>query len=199
MAQVRNISKQSTNITYKVDDSTGDVEVKKWVDSATADTMDMDDPSGIHTKGYVRVFGAIKSFGNKRYIGAHSIRPVTDINEFLCSMLDATAAHLFFTRGPPGSAGAGGAAGGDATMSDYAAGDQKPDNSGVPKFWQDIYRIIQVIPQGEAGIHAQEVASKMGAAMMDVHRAMEEMAAQALLFSTTDEYTFAVLDPNRVM
>ncbi|KAJ5638638.1 hypothetical protein N7528_001028 [Penicillium herquei] len=197
VAQVRNISKQSTNITYKVDDSTGDVEVKKWVDSATADSMDVDDPNGIHTKGYVRVYGSIKSFGNKRYVGAHSIRPVTDINEFLCSMLEATASHLFFTRGPPGGAagGAAGGAGGDAAMVDY--GGPPAHNKALQKmspFARDIYNLLRTEPQDDTGLHLQVVANKLGLPPTDVARAGEELLNAGVIFSTLDEQTWAILD-----
>lgn len=192
VAQVRNISKQSTNITYKVDDSTGDCEVKKWVDSATADTMDMDDPNGIHTKGYVRVLGAIKSFGNKRYIGAHSIRPVTEVNEFLCSLLDAAAVHLFFTRGPPG--GTGGAYG-DSVIVDYGG----PDSHNralhnMSPITKDVYSLLRTEPQDDTGLHLQTIAGKLGLPNMDVARAGEELLNAGVIFSTLDEHTWAILE-----
>ncbi|KAJ5083370.1 Nucleic acid-binding OB-fold [Penicillium angulare] len=196
VAQVRNISKQSTNITYKVDDSTGDVEVKKWVDSATADTMDMDDPNGIHTKGYVRVLGAIKSFGNRRYIGAHSIRPVTEINEFLCSMLDAAAVHLFFTRGPSGDgAGVAASASGFSAMTDY--GGPEAHNRALHNmspFAKDIYQLLRTEPQDDTGLHMQTIGTKLGIPNMDVARAGEELLNAGVIFSTLDESTWAILD-----
>ena len=205
VGQVRNISSQSTNVTYKIDDGTGEVEVKKWVDSATADSMDTDEhkASGngkeeVELNGYARVFGAIKSFGNKRYIGAHSVRPLKNINELNCHLLEATAVHLFFTRGPPGGAAAGSneAAGGDAVMGgadDFGAGQNKAlvNMSPVAK---KIYNVLKTEPQDDTGLHLQQIASKLNLPATDVARAGEELLNAGVIFSTMDEQTWAILE-----
>ncbi|KAJ5584841.1 uncharacterized protein N7459_004641 [Penicillium hispanicum] len=202
VGQVRNISSQSTNITYKIDDGTGELEVKKWVDSATADSMDTDEGKGpgdgkneIELNGYARVFGSIKTFGNKRYIGAHSVRPLKDINELHCHILEATAVHLFFTRGPPG-AGAGAGAGGDAVMGgadDYGAGDNKALMSTSP-LARKVYNLLKTEPQDDTGLHLQQIASKLNIPATDVARAGEELIAAGVIFSTMDEQTWAILE-----
>lgn len=204
VGQVRNISSQSTNITYKIDDGTGEVEVKKWVDSATADSMDTDEgkapadgKSEVELNGYARVFGAIKSFGNKRYIGAHSVRPLTNINELHCHILEATAVHLFFTRGPPGGPGAGAnAATGDAAMGgadDYGAGQNRALMSMSP-LAKKIYNLLKTDPQDETGLHMQQIASKLNLPATDVARAGEELLGAGVIFSTMDEQTWAILE-----
>ncbi|KAJ5097919.1 Nucleic acid-binding OB-fold [Penicillium argentinense] len=204
VGQVRNISSQSTNITYKIDDGTGEIEVKKWVDSATGDSMDTDEKGPgdgkmeVVLNGYARVFGAIKSFANKRYIGAHSVRPMTNINELHCHLLEATAVHLFFTRGPPGGAGAGGnaAAGGDAVMGgaeDYGGGQNKALLS-VSPLAKKIYHLLKTEPQDDAGMELQHIASKLNLPTMDVARAGEELLNAGIIFSTMNEHTWAILE-----
>jgi replication factor A2 len=207
VGQVRNISSQSTNITYKIDDGTGEVEVKKWVDSATADSMDTDEgkapgdgKSEVELNGYARVFGAIKSFGNKRYIGAHSVRPLTNINELHCHILEATAVHLFFTRGPPGGTGAGAGAGsnaaGDAVMGgadDYGAGQNRALMSMSP-LAKKIYNLLKTEPQDDTGLHMQQIASKLNLPATDVARAGDELLGAGVIFSTMDEQTWAILE-----
>ncbi|KAJ5295847.1 hypothetical protein PENANT_c001G05696 [Penicillium antarcticum] len=206
IGQVRNISSQSTNITYKIDDGTGEIEVKKWVDSTTADNMDTDDgkapgdgKSELEVNGYARVFGSVKSFGNKRYIGAHSVRPLSDINELHAHLLEATAVHLFFTRGPPGGAApAGGAAGagGDAVMGgadDYGAGQNKALASMGPVA-KKIYSLLRNEPQDDTGVHMQVIAAKLNIPAMEVAKAGEELLSTGVIFSTTDEQTWAVLE-----
>jgi replication factor A2 len=205
VGQVRNISSQSTNITYKIDDGTGEVEVKKWVDSATADSMDTDEgkapgdgKSEVELNGYARVFGAIKSFGNKRYIGAHSVRPLTNINELHCHILEATAVHLFFTRGPPGGpgAGAGANAAGDAVMGgadDYGAGQNRALMSMSP-LAKKIYNLLKTEPQDDTGLHMQQIASKLNLPATDVARAGDELLGAGVIFSTMDEQTWAILE-----
>ncbi|KAI2686290.1 hypothetical protein CBS147355_1777 [Penicillium roqueforti] len=206
MGQIRNISSQSTNVTYKIDDGTGEVEVKKWVDSATADSMDTDDGKApadgkteVELNGHARVFGSIKSFGNKRYIGAHSVRPLTDINELHTHLLEATAVHLFFTRGPPGGGGgaaAGNAGGVDAVMGgadDYGAGQNKALAS-MSLVAKKIYNLLKTEPQDDTGLHMQVIASKLNMPASEVGSAGEELLGAGVIFSTMDEQTWAILE-----
>ncbi|KAJ5357025.1 hypothetical protein N7517_011634 [Penicillium concentricum] len=206
MGQVRNISSQSTNVTYKIDDGTGEIEVKKWVDSTTADNMDTDDgkaPGDGKTElvlnGYARVFGSIKSFGNKRYIGAHSVRPLSNINELHTHLLEATVVHLFFTRGPPGAAPAGGNAavgGTDAVMGgadDYSGGQNKALAS-MSLVAKKIYNLLKTEPQDDTGLHMQVIASKLNIPATEVARAGEELLSAGVIFSTMDEQTWAILE-----
>ncbi|KAJ5629041.1 Nucleic acid-bindingOB-fold [Penicillium lividum] len=192
IGRVRNVSKQSTNITYIVDDYSGRVEVKKWVDAAY---MDIDETKGdIQNRVYVRVLGAIKSFGNKRYIAAHSIQPVTDVNQFYCSMLDATAAHLFFTRGPPGG-GSAGSADGAAVQGGQDSNGQDRILAGVSPFARDMYNLLKAESSQDAnGLHLQTIAAKLGLPAMDVGKAGDELLNAGLIFSTLDEHTWAILD-----
>lgn len=204
MGQVRNISSQSTNVTYIIDDGTGECEVKKWIDSTTADNMDTDDGKApgdgkteLQLNGYARVFGSIKSFANKRYIGAHSVRPLSNINELHTHLLEATAVHLFFTRGPPGSAAAGGnAAGGDAVMggADNYGGGQNKALASMSLVAKKIYNLLKTEPQDDTGLHMQVIASKLNMPATEVARAGEELLGAGVIFSTMDEQTWAILE-----
>ncbi|CAI7570477.1 unnamed protein product [Penicillium viridicatum] len=204
MGQVRNISSQSTNVTYIIDDGTGGVEVKKWIDSATADNMDTDDGKApgdgkteVQLNGFARVFGSMKSFNNKRYIGAHSVRPMSNINALHTHLLEATAVHLFFTRGPPGGAAAGGNAGGaDAVMGgadDYSGGQNKALAS-MSLVAKKIYNLLKTEPQDDTGLHMQVIASKLSMPATEVARAGEELLGAGVIFSTMDEQTWAILE-----
>ncbi|KAJ5986060.1 Nucleic acid-binding OB-fold [Penicillium sp. IBT 35674x] len=183
IGRVRNISKQSTNITYIVDDYSGRVEVKKWVDAAY---MDIDETKGdIQLGVYVRVLGAIKSFGNKRYIAAHSLQPVTDVNH----------RALVLHSGPPGGNGSGdGGAGG--------AGIDGGDNynghdrvlSGLSPFARDMYNLLKTESHDATGLHLQTIASRLGLPAMDIGKAGNELLNAGLIFSTLDEETWAILD-----
>ncbi|KGO76210.1 Winged helix-turn-helix transcription repressor DNA-binding [Penicillium italicum] len=204
MGQVRNISSQSTNVTYIIDDGTGECEVKKWIDSATADNMDTDDGKApgdgkteLQLNGYARVFGSIKSFANKRYIGAHSVRPLSNINELHTHLLEATAVHLFFTRGPPGAAAAGGNAGGaDAVMggADNYGGGQNKALASMSLVAKKIYNLLKTEPQDDTGLHMQVIASKLNMPATEVARAGEELLGAGVIFSTMDEQTWAILE-----
>ncbi|KAJ5933321.1 hypothetical protein N7454_005650 [Penicillium verhagenii] len=195
IARVRNVSKQSTNVTYVTDDYTGRVEVKKWIDGEHADMDEKASP--IQVGVYVRVLGVIKSFGQKRYIAAHSINLMKDLSQLYCFMLEATASHLLFTRGPPGGGNTGGAAAGagGAGMDgvEYHSGQNKA-LSGVTPFARDMYNLLCTEPQDSSGLHMQTIASKLGLPAMDVSKAGNELLNAGLIFSTLDEETWAILE-----
>ncbi|EAL88959.1 possible replication factor-a protein [Aspergillus fumigatus A1163] len=205
IGQVRNISSQSTNVTYKIDDGTGEIEVKQWIDTQTADTMETDDGKAgtgknqVELNGFAKVFGKIKSFGNKRYVGAHCVRPTTNLNEVHCHLLEAAAIHLFFTRGPPGGGAAGGAsgAGANADAAMGGANDYGTGNSNLPAMSpaaRRVYNLLKTEPQSNEGLHAQLIAAKLNLPMPDVARAGEELLTAGVIFSTVDEQTWAILE-----
>ncbi|KAK2763319.1 replication factor A protein 2 [Arachnomyces sp. PD_36] len=218
VGQVRNISTQTTNITYKIDDGTGEVEVKQWLDEDTAqaigdDMMDIGNndpksskPQQVVLNGYARVFGKMKSFNNKRHVGAHVIRPLMDLNEVHCHLLEATAIHLYFTRGPPptaggdanaqgGAAAAGGAAAGAGAGA--AAGATAMGGNvlqGVSPTARKLYQTLANTTQSQDGLHVQHLAADMGLPVADVYKASEELLTNGLIFTTIDENTWAILE-----
>ncbi|RAH76316.1 single-stranded DNA-binding replication protein A medium subunit [Aspergillus japonicus CBS 114.51] len=215
IGQVRNISSQSTNVTYKIDDGTGEIEVKQWIDSSSAggDSMETDEHAGKsagsksqpEVDGYAKVFGKLKSFGNKRFVGAHCVRAVKDINEVHVHLLEAAAVHLFFTKGPAvnsasgqggaGGSGAGAGAGADASMGgveDYNSGGRAlPAMSPVAR---RVFNLLKTEPQSNEGLHAQLIAAKLSLPMPDVARAGDELLTAGVIFSTVDEQTWAILE-----
>lgn len=213
VGQVRNISTQSTNITYKVDDGTGEIEAKQWVDSTTArmdDDMDVDGTttkdgsaatkSKVELNGFVKVFGKLKVFGNKRFLGAHVVRPLTDLNELHTHFLEATAVHLFFLRGPPPSANSGGVANAGAKTGalegedNYAAAAGTRTLPAMSPAARRVYNLLKSEPQSNEGLHMQNISVKLGLPSTDVVKAGDELLSAGLIFSTVDELTWAILD-----
>lgn len=199
VGQIRNISTQTTNITYKVDDGTGVIEVKQWNDGdmSIAEQMgnDNDAKPKLIEEGYCRVWGKLKAFNNKKHVGAHVIRPVTDYNEINYHLLDATAIHLFFTRGPleigKGQNG--------ARTNDGATGAQQPvsNGPGLPSISAGARKLLQTLkatPQSNEGLHVQVLASQMGTNTNEAQRAAEELIGLGLIFTTVDEFTWALLE-----
>ncbi|KIV87702.1 hypothetical protein PV11_03232 [Exophiala sideris] len=200
VGQIQSISTQATNVTYRVDDGTGIIDAKQWIDSdQNADKMEVD-PSKpkLVENGYCRVWGRLKSFNNKRHVGAHIIRPITDYNEIHYHMLEATAVHLFFTRGPPSNAqsngqknaGANGTNGGHEDFGN-AAGGALPNVSPLAR---RVYATLKNTPQSNEGLHVQMIASQMGLPVTDVYKASEELLGVGVIFTTVDDNTWAVLD-----
>ncbi|KAL2869206.1 putative replication factor-a protein [Aspergillus lucknowensis] len=204
VGQLRNISRQSTNVTYKLDDGTGEIEAKQWVTPGTEDSMDTADDlapaaNGVEINGYAKVFGKLKSlYGDRKVVTTHSVKPITDINELHCHFLEAAAIHLFFTRGPPPSAGGGGGAK-DAAMGGVGAGGYGGETGGghlpaMSPVARRMYNLLKNKPQTNEGLAAQQIAAELGLPMADVARAGDELLTAGVIFSTVDEQTWALLE-----
>ncbi|KAK5998566.1 Replication factor A protein 2 [Cladobotryum mycophilum] len=199
VGQVRSVNPQPTNITIKIDDGTGQIEVKKWID---ADKQDDADP-GFEPDSHVRVWGRLKSFSNKRHVGAHVIRPVTDFNEVNYHLLEATYVHLFYSRGAIGGDGAPANANGDSMFVDGGAGynenaggnAQMPNKlSGCSAVSKKMYQYLNDAPGGGEGIHLNAISSTTGMSVRDVLTAADELLGQGLIYTTVDDETWAILE-----
>ncbi|CCF36157.1 hypothetical protein CH063_07785 [Colletotrichum higginsianum] len=202
VAQIRQISPQPTNITLKLDDGTGLIEVKKWVDTDKKDDAD----ANLEVEGYVRVWGRLKSFNNKRHVGAHFIRPVTDFNEVNYHLLEATYVHLYFSKGPVNGAGAGGADGmfvdgDDSYGSGAGAGAGAGGNSGqadklrgCSAAAQKIFNFINNSPGGNEGVNINRIVSGTGLSAQSVVAAADDLLGNGLIYPTVDDETWAILD-----
>ncbi|KAJ2783143.1 Replication factor A protein 2 [Coemansia interrupta] len=120
---VRNMNRQQVNLMYSVEDGTGKIDVRVW--NNDGDDMEVGEQTNpdIVEGQYVRVYGDLKFFNNKRHVSAHKVRPITDHNEITYHGIEAIYVHLTKTRGvapalranaaatASGSHGAGAAAG----------------------------------------------------------------------------------------
>ncbi|KAK6442545.1 Replication factor A protein 2 [Oleoguttula sp. CCFEE 5521] len=192
VGQVRNISQQTTNVTYKVDDGTGVVEVKVWVDSEVMNE-DGQDPKKVTEQAYVRVFGRLKVFGNKRHVGANVIRPIQDFNEISYHLLEATVVHLQATRGAPGDAKAAtnGAANAAANGMSTAASAQL---AGVSASARKVFECLRNSPQTNEGLHMQDIAIQVNMDVQAVMKAGEELLGNGVIYTTIDDHTWAIMD-----
>jgi len=186
-------------VTYKIDDGTGLVEVKQWIDSdANQDDMDVDgNKSRLVEDGYCRVWGRLKAFNNKRHVGAHVIRPITDYNEINYHLLEATAVHLLFTRGPPPNVPANGQK--DNATNGINGGQQNYSGGAgshlarVSPLARRLEKAMQDSPIKD-GLHANMLMSQMGATFDQVHEAAMELVSVGIIYETIDDYTWALLE-----
>ncbi|CEP08379.1 hypothetical protein [Parasitella parasitica] len=97
---IRNIQELTTNYVYTVEDGTGAIDVRKWVEqSETPEEADARRTLLVDT--YVRVNGRLNSYNNRISVVAHSMRPIVDFNEITYHFLDAIQTHFLFVK--PGS------------------------------------------------------------------------------------------------
>ncbi|KAL8705075.1 MAG: hypothetical protein Q9201_001801 [Fulgogasparrea decipioides] len=212
VGQIRNISTQTTNITYKLDDGTGTVEVKQWIDAETNNNMDMmvdtsagaghgarqTKESGLVENEWARVWGRLKAFNNRRHVGAHVIRPVTDKMEIQYHLLEATYVHLYFTRGPLEDSSGGGKVNGQQMDGQYG-GDNETSIGGrqmpsVSANARRVYQCLKESPQNNEGLHVQNIAASLRMPVTEVMKAGDELLTQSMIFTTVDDNTWALLE-----
>ena len=161
-----------------------------------SDQMDYDDPAKgkLVESAYCRVWGRLKAFNNKRHVGAHVIRPITDYNEINYHLLEATAVHLFFTRGSPPAAGTNiqnGARTENGGLAQEGLGRQLPP---VTPMARRLYKVLKDTPQSNEGLHAQMLATLLHTEVSEVHKAAEELVQPGIIFTTVDNDTWAILE-----
>lgn len=129
-------------------------------------------------------------------MGAQIIRPVEDMNEVSYHLLEATAIHLYFTRGPPG----GGNTSAGAANTNSGAGQQGAggyggyDLAGYTPVARKVFAYLRETPQGNEGLHQHDIAANLGLESADVLRAGDDLLAGGLIYTTVDDHTWAVLE-----
>jgi len=198
IGQVQSVLEQATNITFKLDDGTGMIDVKQWIDSdAPLETKKPTPKEG----QYIRVYGRLKSFNNKRHVGAHLVRPIEDFNEISMHLLESTYVHLFFTQGPP-EAQAGGIKaenGGlfvgdnDGTTNGHQGTGAKKLPARITPASRRVYDLLSKVENNE-GLHVHNIASKLSMELPDVYKCGDELLAEGCIFTTVDDETWAILE-----
>lgn len=170
--------------------------MKQWVD---ADTVEQADPirAKLVEGAYCRAWGKLKAFNDRRSVQAQIIRPVEDMNEVSYHLLEATAVHLYFTRGPPGGANTG------AATTNGAAGQQQATGSAMyggfdlspySPLARRVFQLLRESPQSNEGVHQHEVAAKLGVDTAEVGKAGDDLLTGGMIYTTVDDQTWAILE-----
>lgn len=212
--QILSISEQTTWNTYRLDDGSGVIEVKQWLDVQDPNANERHHKLAQHM--YVRVLGQMRTVMNspKRYIAAaNAIRPV-EFNEVMFHMLEATVVHLHFSRGPKekfinaGSKGGGG----DINMSGMgmgmgmahgtkvggAGGGSAVSGGGVASgnlsgFSPMVRKVVLYLSTVDSdGEHVNVIAQRTGLSIREVHQARDELVGGGYAFVTVDDDTLAL-------
>ncbi|KAL1902600.1 Replication factor A protein 2 [Sporothrix stenoceras] len=227
VGQVGAVNPQPTNVTYRIDDGTGSIDVKKWVD---ADKSEDETEAPFALDQYVRVFGRLKLFNQKRFVAAHFLRAVDDYNEVSYHALEATYVHLTLTRGAPGGGdgGANGAngyhnksedggmfvdqdnggasygVGGGASYgvgggASYGVGGGGGGGGGIggrnmTANAQKVFNLLRNMPTGSEGVDINVMKNELRISMDATMAAVQELVDSSVIYATTDDSTFALLE-----
>eukprot|EP00123_Amoebidium_parasiticum_P005613 comp16768_c0_seq1/m.15115 comp16768_c0_seq1/g.15115 ORF comp16768_c0_seq1/g.15115 comp16768_c0_seq1/m.15115 type:complete len:281 (-) comp16768_c0_seq1:570-1412(-) len=101
IGRIMSVQPQSTNVVYKIEDGTGQIDVKLWVDNDDNDA-EAQKRAQWREGVYVRVVGQIRSFQETRSIVAYHIKTIQDFNEVTYHLLQTIHTHLTVTKGSTG-------------------------------------------------------------------------------------------------
>lgn len=98
VAAVRSVEDQSTNVMYVLEDGTGSIDVKQWLDdndpSALTDMRHHTARDGV----YIKVIGQVKEYEGRKQIVANAVRPLTSGNELTHHLLEVVYSSEKYTR-----------------------------------------------------------------------------------------------------
>mmetsp|Transcript_40969 Transcript_40969/g.46552 ORF Transcript_40969/g.46552 Transcript_40969/m.46552 type:complete len:277 (-) Transcript_40969:125-955(-) len=201
VAAVRVFENQSTNVTYQLEDGTGLVEAKQWLDDNDCSAIvEMKDAAAKDAQ-YIRIIGQVKDYDGKKSVVAHSIRKIEKGDElthhFLEVVYSGEKAKQASRIGPaPPMIGIG--AVGD-THSTYSSStplmnsNSGGSNGGIK---EQVLNYIKV--EGEKLDEGANVKKCLGILSnyteQDIRIAIEDLAAEGHIYSTINEdhYKFAM-------
>jgi replication factor A2 len=93
---VRQFNDYSTNVVYEIEDGTGLVEVKQWIDDGDCTAMSEMRQEALKDNIYVSIVGSVKEYDGKKTIIADFCRPLVSGNQLTHHLLEVVyASHMY--------------------------------------------------------------------------------------------------------
>lgn len=96
---VRSVEDFSTNVTYTIEDGTGLIEVKQWIDDNDCNAVAEMRQECLKENIYVKVVGQLKDYDSKKNLVAHTVRRINDGNEITHHFLEVVYSAERYKRG----------------------------------------------------------------------------------------------------
>ncbi|KAK9455421.1 hypothetical protein V1511DRAFT_517179 [Dipodascopsis uninucleata] len=183
---VRNVLSLATNSVYRIEDGTGTCEIRQFRSPQQQNQRDQE-VQFPQPGDYVRVIGELKTFGGKRHIVCHRIRPIKDYNEVIYAQLEALYVHLQYK----------GKRTNDSTEMNVSTINNMTDSmttsrsyvnedlTALQKKIMDIMTTAQEQSSNE-GAHIHIIADRAGASIATIQRTCEELSEMGLVYTTID-------------
>jgi replication factor A2 len=197
---VRSVDAQSTSIQYVIEDGTGSIDVKQWVDDNDSEVVAEEKKRAAQDNIYVKVTGSVKDYEDKKMFLANSVRKLGSGNELTHHLLDVMYSGEKFKRAdsivPPvmlnnsmGFNSNNNNSGGQANMGGGGGGFNQ--GGGDDKRSQVMNVMQRLNNDGEEGTSVQQcVAELPGLSEADVRDVINLLSEEGSLYSTTDENHF---------
>mmetsp|Transcript_37929 Transcript_37929/g.56773 ORF Transcript_37929/g.56773 Transcript_37929/m.56773 type:complete len:291 (-) Transcript_37929:95-967(-) len=202
---IRNCDPQSTNITYEVEDGTGLIMVKQWLDDSDNSALEQMRQE-CQPNTYVRVIGQVKEYDGQKQVLGYSVRKVSSGNELTHHMLEVVfSAEKYkksnqivglpqaqpFGSGLSSGVGFGGGGGNMAMTSSMGGGGGGGDVTNVVlDFIKEKGELLEV------GADVNECIRSYAGQFSEsqIRQAVEKLASEGLIYSTINEdnYKYAM-------
>lgn len=186
-------SERVTDVSFALDDGTGRIECKRWVNEAF-DTREMENISdGI----YVRLNGHLRSSGGNRQLVAFSVRPVTNFDEIAFHFIEVIHLHLknSKTRLPsdaltqPLSASVKTESTGYQTPSSQLSAQSVDGVNGLDQMVLDYLQQPSNYDR-EKGVHRDELSQQLKISTEKIMESIRTLEEEGLIYSTIDEFHY---------
>ncbi|KAJ3781902.1 replication protein A subunit RPA32 [Lentinula aff. detonsa] len=197
IGHVVNISEQTTNFLYTLEDGTGKVEARRWREQNSEE--DADKWGDIQVNQVIRVTGHMKAFGSRKYVNAVNIRPSEDPHEIYFHMIEALTVTLSLQNGAPGGTvgqKSPGTASAYTAQSSGIANDDMAEYKHLPPLQREIIKVLLSQPEhDEGGVHVGVVAKavqKQGMTSASISDALDALMDAGQIYTTSDDAHFQV-------
>ncbi|KAL3677147.1 hypothetical protein R1sor_027095 [Riccia sorocarpa] len=209
VGMVFNKEEKNTDVSFMLDDFTGRIEVKKWIDGQ--DSEELVELRNIRNGIYVRIYGHLRSFQGKRNVVAFSVRPIKDFDEVTFHFIEAIYVHAYNLKSQGGAVGSKMPSTTGVSYGAPQASTMTPNPSVIRPTISNQYTPPASMPVGsnsvnecqkrvhllfdepanlaiEQGLHVDEVARRMvGFTKQQVKDAIEFLVNEGFIYSTIDD------------
>jgi replication factor A2 len=197
VAQLQNQTRGETSILYRLDDGTGALDGRCFLNDELRNAIESGARPEIPRNAYVRVFGKLREMNSKRMFNVDHIVPLQDMNELSYHFLEAALIHAQAKGLPAGGANAGGDTGYGDAMDTGMYGNNSGTDQKLRMCSEDarrFYKFLSEQPQDNGGVNVSDIAKSL---RMDLNKCTDcsrQLSEIGLIYSTRDEETWAILE-----
>ncbi|XP_023744004.1 replication protein A 32 kDa subunit A [Lactuca sativa] len=204
VGMVSDMVERSTDVNFTVDDGTGKLNCKRWLNEPF-DKLQMED---VREGVYVRVDGHLRSFRGERHVSVFSVRPVTNFDEITFHFIACIHYHMRATKGQktqgdgttlsqnmsstPNTPIQNGTNGFKTTSLSQLSVPFSVDGDGLKGFDQVVLAYLQLPANygNEKGIHTNELAQKLKLSHDKIMESIRTLEDEGMIYSTIDEFHY---------
>ena len=194
----RSVEDFSTNVLYLIEDGTGLIEVKQWLDDNDSTGLAAIRGQTLRDHVYLKIVGSVRDYDGKKTVVADSIRPLASGDELTHHMLSVIYSAESYTRrnsySLPGHAMMGGVGFGSGPVPTAATGTSFNAMSGGGRLEEVVLDYIKT--QGEQSEMGANVHQCIQALVMQGHaegairKAIDHLNDEGQIYSTVDDNNF---------